>query len=306
MPRKKKEEETQWKEMSAEEAVKALGLAESETKPKKTRAKNGNTTDDFLKYIPEEAPRKRGRPPKGDTRAKKGDVVKGVMTARQERAKREENTQILVNMSNEQKKATDIIAREFSTKLPEYVEKRKKEFEETLEKFKIENDVIIQARQGKVAHLRLSNLLSKPLIFSGIANTKLSASDIAMYSQCFWDCVASASEKILYVPTIEQFCGLMGMSVSSFLKYRDSQDENVREMVQMIYDKFCDYYTVKGLTQELNTIMAIFTLKARYGLRDNAPQTVVNNYNPIVSDAKIEELEKKFHFKDEDVIDVEV
>lgn len=271
-----------------------------------TKSRSSSNLSNFEQFAPPEPKKKRGRPPKGDTSAKRDDIV--TKTLKTEKVKKKTQlSEKMTMMSVEQKKAYDIIASEFSKKLPEYIEKREKEFEQTLETFLIENDRIIEIKQGKVAHIRLSNLLSKPLIFGGVVNTKISAADMAMFSECFWDCVAKASEKILYVPTIEQFCGLMGISVFSFLKYRDNPDENIRETVQMIYDKFCDYYTVKGLTQELNTIMAIFTLKARYGLRDNdAPQMVVNNFSTTVQRDELEELEKKLHFNDKDIIDMEV
>lgn len=213
-------------------------------------------------------------------------------------------TQALTQMTNKQKTMKELVGDKFRELLPQYIEERSKEFEKELNDFKIQNEVLIETSKGKINTYKLSRILSKPLFINGIAISKLSAYDMMTFSQCYWDCVGLVADTVIYVPTIEQLCSFMSLSTSSFFAYKQSQDPEVREVVQIIFDKFVDYYTVKGMTNELNSIMAMFTMKARYGLRDNdTPQTVVNNYNASVPQSSIDELEKRFGISD-DVVDV--
>lgn len=211
------------------------------------------------------------------------------------------------DVSDIKKETGQQIVKDFSEKLPIFIEQRKKDFEEMLEVFKIENDVKIKTNSGKVADFKLSNMLSKPLIFNGFVRSKLSADDIWTYSQCYWYCVELANENFLFIPTIQQLSSLMGISKTTFIRYKDSEDENVREVIEMIYDKFVDFYTVRGLKNELNTIMAIFAMKAQYGLRDNEPtQVTFNNISATVNRNDIEELEKQYNIPSDDIIDGEI
>lgn len=258
---------------------------------KKTSAKN---LVDFVEETKETKPK----------RAKKVDEIK---TAKEKRVEIKETSQALEQMSVAQSNVNDIVSQSFSEKLPKFMEERKTEFEKLLKEFSIENEVLIETRMGKVNTYKLSNLLSKPMFINGFAISKISAYDLMTYAQCYWECVGMAASKLVYVPTLEQMCGLMGISVVTFKNYQTSSDPSIREAVQMIYDKFVDYYTVKGMTSELNAIMAMFTLKARYGMRDNdAPQTIVNNYNSTMSQSSIDDLEKKYGLDDSSVIDMEV
>lgn len=209
-------------------------------------------------------------------------------------------------LSEIKESSTDLIKKKFEVMIPTYIEERKKQFENMLEDFKIANEVTIREKHGKISHTKLSSLLSKPLFFGGISKTEISATDIFTYSQCYWDCVDIANESILYIPTLYQLCGLMGISTSTFVNYKSNSNEDVREAVKMVFDRFVDFYTVKGLTSELNTIMAIFTMKAQYGMRDNdAPQVNITNVNNTVPKQDIADLERQYNFGDTTIIDID-
>jgi hypothetical protein len=251
--------------------------------------------------------RGRGRPKKGET-LKKDLAIEKKTTKQCKKDQKHEESVKLAQVGDQLQSAEALVAATFSAKLPEYVEKRRIAFEEELERFKIANDVIIDAKGGKVSHYKLSNMLSKPLTMVATP-LKFTAYDIALCAELYWDCVAMANESIVYIPTLQQLAGLMGTTVGTILDYKNSTDMSIRQTVERIYDKFVDFYTVKGLTNELNTIMSIFALKAQYGLRDNdTPQVTVNNYTQTVQQNSIDELEKQFNMagKGIDVIDLEV
>lgn len=258
--------------------------------------------------------RKRGRPKKdpNDTTKnsdKKPDRTKKFLTQEDAiRAKKQENRN-LGQVSAIKQEVDDEIQSEFHNNLPEYIEKRKQQFSELLDKCKIDNNLIIDASTGKVAHYELTEMLSKPLIFGGVANSKISAYDISMFSDCYWDCAMRLYDlDNRKIPSLPQLCRLMGISMYTFVKYKNHNDPNISESVNMAYDRFVDFYTVKGLTGELEKITTIFTLKAQFGLRDNdAPQMIVNNNFTTEVHTNLDDIEKQYGLVGgKPVIDVEV
>lgn len=245
--------------------------------------------------------RKQGRP-----RNTGENIKKTVMKKPDGRTKAEiiaEAKQERLNLSkvSEIREAVDIeLEDDFHKNLPTYIKEREEKFSELLSKCDISNDVIIDTTTGKVAHYELTKLLSQPLIFGGVAVSKLSAPEMAMCADCYWDCVEqlTAMDK-KYVPTIQKFCRLLGISTAAFVHYKDHNDTAVREAVLMVYDRFTDYYQSKGMTGELEKLNVIFTLKAQYGWRDNdAPQTVVNNNFHTEVHTDLDEIEKKYGLSD--------
>lgn len=259
-------------------------------------------TVEEIKY--EGQPRKRGRPRKSSI----GNLfVDKTVNGRNVETREELKLQAVVG--DERHEREQYIVDNYQKLLPKYLEEREEQFKTLLERFKVENDVIINTQPGKVKHYQLTSLLSKPLFFGGINPPKYTAYDIITCSECFWDCIESANESFLCIPTIQQFCRLLGIATGTFVEYKNHQDPAIRNAIAMVYDRFIDFYTTKGLQNEINTIMGIFSLKAVYGLRDNdtAP-AVVNNFNMTMQGASIDELEKQYKISDndEDIIDLEV
>ena len=266
-----------------------------------------NKIEEIEESLVEVKKRRCGRPKKGEP-LKKDRIIESKKTKSEKTRETAEERIMLSQVGDVRKAAEQKIAEEFSKKLPEYVQKRRELFEKTLEDFNIANDVIIQAKAGKVNHYKLSNLLSKPLSICPIT-MKYTAYDISLCAELYWDCISMANETVVCIPTIYQMASLMGCSTESLIKYKNSTDQEIREVMLRIYDKFVDYYTVKGLANELNTIMSIFALKAQYGLRDNdTPQITVNNFSNTVQQSSIDELEKQFNISSDgsEIIDVEV
>lgn len=205
----------------------------------------------------------------------------------------------------QQLKARGIVGDLFKEALPQFIEKRKQEFEEAYNIFVSVNEKKLMAGDTKLSQGKLSNLLSKPLAAVVGMSAKLSAEDLLTCSQCFWECVSLANESIVYVPSIEQFCGMMGMSSSRLVDYYYSSDRELAEAAEMVKDRFIDYYTVNGMTNRVNSIMAMFTMKARFGLRDNdTPQVVINNTTTTMNQDDIASLEAKYGFGN-NIIDID-
>lgn len=202
----------------------------------------------------------------------------------------------------DQLQAREMVGDLFKEALPQFIEKRKQEFEEAYNTFISVNEEKLMAGDTKISQGKLSNLLSKPLASVIGISAKLSAQDLLTASQCYWECVNLANESIVYVPSIEQFCGMMGMASSRLVDYYYSSDKELAQAAEMVKDKFIDYYTVNGMTNRVNSIMAMFTMKARFGLRDNdTPQVVINNQTTTVPQDEISKLAAQY----DSIVDVD-
>jgi hypothetical protein len=101
-----------------------------------------------------------------------------------------------------------------------------------------------------------------------------------MVSDFYWnEIVLKVNEKTQFVPSIYHICKLLNISMETLRKYGNNGDEQMRETCAMIKDEFIEYYQQKGLTKELNDVMAMFVLKTSFGQRENdTPQiAVINN-----------------------------
>ena len=281
-------------------------MSEEVIKRKRGRPKKEKPVDENAAPVK----RKIGRPKNTGENIKKTVMKKPdgrsnaqiILEAKQERAN-------LAKVSEIRETVDLKIEDDFHVNLPTYVQERQEKFTQLLAKCDVSNDVIIDTTTGKVAHYELNKLLSQPLIFGGVPVAKLSASEIAMCADCYWDCVERLTPMDKdYVPTIQKFCRLLGLSTTAFLHYKDSNDMATREAVLMIYDRFTDYYQSKGLKGELEKLNVMFTLKAQYGWRDNdAPQTVVNNNFHTEVHTDLDEIERRYGLSDyKPTIDVEV
>lgn len=256
-----------WTIYTREDAKKILGL---EDKPVKEKQKTRRTY--------------KSKTPLNEHQAKKKRVA-------QKKEEREDQLQ-----------AREIVGELFKDHLPEFIEKRKQDFEEMFKVFQINNEDKFVEGNSKISQGKLSNLLSKPLTAVIGASTAISASELLTCSQCYWDCVNIANESITYVPSIEQFCGMMGMSSKRLIQYYYSNDQELSEAAEMIKDRFIDWYTINGMTNRVNSIMAMFTMKARFGLRDNdTPPVVINNQTTTVPQDEISKLAARY----DKIIDVD-
>lgn len=198
----------------------------------------------------------------------------------------------------QQLEARQIVNDLFQSNLPTFIEKRKQEFEEVIKLFATEYEDRIMAGDNKIPQDDLEYAIMKPMITISGAERKYSAQDLLMLNECYWNCVRKANKVMqttTFVPTIEQFCGFMSAPKNIMTTLYNSNDPEVANAAEMIKDRFVNYYTVNGMTNRINAILTIFTLKAGYGMRDNdVPQVVINNQTTTVPQDEISKLASQY------------
>lgn len=206
----------------------------------------------------------------------------------------------------QQLQTREMLADLYKKNIPTFIQKRREEFDSALTLFVTEYEDRIAMQDNKIPQDDLEYLISKPLITISAAERRYSAADLLMFNECYWECVRMANKVMgntAYVPTLQQLSGLMSMPQSTFTAFYNSNDKELANAAEIVKDRFINYYTVNGMTNRINSILVIFTLKAGYGMRDNdAPQVVVNNTTTTLNQDDISALEAKYNF--DKIIDI--
>lgn len=147
--------------------------------------------------------------------------------------------------------------------------------------------------------IQLSKHLIKPFIKNiGSVKAKHTPHSIKMVSDWYWEnIVLKVNETTQFVPSIYHICKLLGISKSALWRYATEGGEEMRETCEMIKDEFVEYYQQKGLTKELNDVMAMFVLKTSFQQREtDVPQVAVVNVNASPQE-KIDKYARQYGFE---------
>ena len=170
------------------------------------------------------------------------------------------------------------------------IAKKSTEFSLKLSDFANKMQTKIEEKDGKINTLPLENFFFRALAPVYGVEAKYSAPLIDLASEFFWNCIEQTYDKgIIFIPTIQLFAAMIGVSTSTITKYSQSSDIEMRDAIARLKDRFISFYTSRGLKREISEVMTIFTLKASYGMRDNEPQNVVYNDNKIIMSDNIRE-----------------
>lgn len=192
-----------------------------------------------------------------------------------------------VRVSKKELSATDDIKNElidkYKAEFDKLVESKTKEFEEKLYDFSLTRDNEILEKDGKIDTLALENFFFRALAPVYGVEAKYSPALIDLASDFFWQCIEKIYNRgIRFVPTLHLFSSMIGVSSTTLTNYAQSSDPEMRDTMVRIRDRFISFYTSRGLKREISEVMAIFTLKSIYGLRDNEPQNITYNDTKIV------------------------
>ena len=227
--------------------------------------------------------RGKGRPRKEKTEPTKKEIAK------------EHNTEI--EKANEQ---LDIVAQKFVADPTPFFAEREKEIAEVIAKYGdlASEDLESGVMTKKDYSLIMAKNLIKQLIPRMGRTAQHTAFSLLMTSDFYWDkIVLPANEKTEYIPSIFDLFKLLSISQSTFIKYANNGDEDMREACAKIKDEFIDYYQRKGLQKQCSEIMAMFVLKTTFGQRENdQPQIAVVNVNNS-PDEKISKYARQHGFQ---------
>lgn len=195
-------------------------------------------------------------------------------------------------------KGQALILQDYTENFPAFVEQRRAEFAKLLDNYKdkLLDNGVEEDKLSSVSTLAISRALGTPFINAYGASLAYSPEQLIMANDFYWESVSNVVNKgFKYVPTIQEFCSLLGISTLTLIRsYASNTQEQMREAVQIIKDSFSSYYIQCGMKREYSEVMAIFTMKSSLGMRDNEPPiTIINNTSVLADEQSVEKFRQK-------------
>lgn len=93
---------------------------------------------------------------------------------------------------------------------------------------------------------------------------------------------------IKYVPSIHDYCSLLGVSKGTLNNYKN-EDEEYEEAISRIEDYFISFLLQTGMQGKTEQVSTIFGLKAVHGLKDSNDLIIQNN-TQVIQNKSVEDI----------------
>lgn len=186
---------------------------------------------------------------------------------------------------------------EFVKNVDKEIAKREVEFVKKLEKYEIantdENGIVVANKSFDTAEF-IDNAF-KPMIKIVGTTPKYSADNVYMAFDYFKDCVRKINKYGFYLPTKEDFCGLLGISTSRFNDYKRGNDLALREVCQQVEDYIASQLSQAGMVGKAEKLTGMYYQRVSLNRVEpkeaERPASVTNNF--ILSDEQFREFAKR-------------
>lgn len=184
---------------------------------------------------------------------------------------------------------------------PRFLNKRTKEFSLELKEYIDENSIDGEGElivsEDKIPMFQITQHAFKPLVKASGFTPLYGASEMSIAFDYYMYCTEQLNKYSTYIPKIEDFCRLMGISTDKFTDYMTaSSDENMREICKQILNYCTAVLADAGLTQRVDKVYAIFHQKSSNKQRDNDP-VQFNNFtqnNTILTPDEYNEIARRY------------
>ena len=241
----------------------------------------------------EEKPKKKSPNPKGNQRTRVAKAGVSLEETKKRAIKEKANEENKKNQAYV-KNQLEIIGQKFLENPEPFFEAKEKEIAKVIAKYgnlqveDIENGVM----NKKDYSIHITHHISKPIFNYLGQKTKYNSISLQASSDFYWErVVLPLNEKIYYIPMIQHYLGIIGISSDTFQRYIDSGDEQIRETCKIIIDKFIAYYQNNAMQKHISEIMTMFVLKTTFKQKENE-QPIINNFHntTITPNEKVNKL----------------
>ena len=143
--------------------------------------------------------------------------------------------------------------------------------------------------------LVINNYFFKPITPIGCQEPVYNAEKLGMVFDYYCDLLAEVNDKIgNYPSSLTSFCRLAGLSFNTLRNYRNSDDYNMRIIVEKIYDQIGDENVTMsqmGVVRERSTI---FKMKSQNEMVEKVQPQVKVNVNAEIDMGRIQERLNKY------------
>lgn len=171
------------------------------------------------------------------------------------------------------------------------VELVKQEYQDNLKEYLEQKlyDLIykLKHQDGSLSTIELKSLLSQKNTIG--VSPKYSNTELAILFDYYKQFIETINKSQRYLPTKKNFCSFAGISSTTYDSYRQSDDNERREIMQIIDDYITDIMLTSAQDGEVKEISTIYRTKAEHGMVEATAPIVIQHK----SEANINDIRKQ-------------
>lgn len=150
-------------------------------------------------------------------------------------------------------------------------------------------DLIHKLKQidGSLSTIEIKSLISQKNVI-GIS-PKYGNTELAILFDYYKQFIEKINEVQRYLPTKKNFCSFAGISSVTYDNYKQSDDAERRELMQMIDDYITDIMLTSAQDGEVREISTIYRTKAEHGMVEAQAPVVIQHK----TEANLDEIKKQ-------------
>lgn len=137
--------------------------------------------------------------------------------------------------------------------------------------------------------MELKTLLSQKNVIG--QSPKYSVSELAILFDYYKQFILKINECQTYLPTKKNFCGFVGISSSQYDMWRQSDDPERQEIMQIIDDYITDIQLTSAQNGEIKEISTIYRTKAEHGMVEATAPVVIEHKSETNIDNIMQQIE---------------
>lgn len=161
----------------------------------------------------------------------------------------------------------------------------KKEYQDNLKEYMEQRlyDLIYKLKHvetgEKLSTIQLKSLISQKNVIG--VSPKYNNTELAILFDYYKQFIEQINKVQKYLPTKKNFCSFIGVSSVTYDNYRQSEDSERREIMQMIDDYITDLQLTASQNGEVKEITTIFRSKAEHGLFEATSPIVIQHKSEV-------------------------
>lgn len=198
-------------------------------------------------------------------------MLKHFKTIDNSKMKEKENKEMLANMKAE------LVKKEYQDNLKENMEQRLTDLVERLKK-----------ANKSISTIEIKELISQKNTIG--MSPKYNTSEIAILFDYYKQFIKEINGVQKYLPTKKDFCSFVGISSNQYDRWRQSEDSERAEIMQMIDDYITDLQLTSAQNGEVKEISTIYRTKSEHGMVEATAPIVIEHKSEINTDMIMQQV----------------
>ena len=208
---------------------------------------------------------------KKETRTEQ-NIIKQKQTLDANKVERQEKQKQLTNAKAE------LVKKEYQDNLKDYLEQRL-------------FDLVYKLKHvdGKLSTIELKSLISQKNVIG--MSPKYNNTEIAILFDYYKQFIVEINKTTSYLPTKKNFCSFVGISSHQYDAWRQSEDSERQEIMQIIDDYITDLQLTSAQNGEVREISTIYRTKSEHGMVEATAPVVIEHKTEANIDNIMKQIE---------------